>query len=92
MGPQDLGRTDQHNQAWRLNSQLPAVTYPGQSAARVCVYRGPRGLRNLIDLIDPSKGCVLQVAFDINESGPWTSTATAHPGPAAEVSSPVHRT
>ena len=41
----------------------------GNSAARAFVHTDAEGLRNLNDLIDKSRGWVLQTAFDVNDSG-----------------------
>jgi probable HAF family extracellular repeat protein len=68
-GLQDLGGTGEHNQAWGINSSHVTVGQLGQSAARAFVHSDAEGLRNLNQLIDQSRGWVLQVAHDINESG-----------------------
>jgi probable HAF family extracellular repeat protein len=68
-GMQDLGGTGEHNQAWGINSSLTVVGQLGNSAARAFVHTDAEGLRNLNDLIDKSRGWVLQTAFDVNDSG-----------------------
>jgi len=69
LGLHDLGGTGEHNQAWGINGALTVVGQLGQSSARAFVYSDAEGLRNLNDLIDRSRGWVLQTAFDINEAG-----------------------
>ena len=68
-GLQDLGGTGEHNQAWGINAALTVVGQLGQSGARAFVHTDAEGLRNLNDLVDKSRGWVLQTAFDINDSG-----------------------
>jgi probable HAF family extracellular repeat protein len=68
-GLHDLGGTGEHNQAWGINSSLTVVGQLGQSNARAFVYSDAEGLRNLNELIDKSRGWVLQVAMDINAAG-----------------------
>ena len=68
-GMQDLGGSGEHNQAWGINSSLVVVGQLGNSAARAFVHTDAEGLRNLNDLIDKSRGWLLQTAFDVNESG-----------------------
>ena len=68
-GMQDLGGTGEHNQAWGINSSLVVVGQLGNSAARAFVHTDAEGLRNLNDLIDKSRGWLLQTAFDVNEAG-----------------------
>lgn len=68
-GLKDLGGSGQHNQAWGINTSLTVVGQLGQSSARAFVHDDAEGLRNLNDLIDKSRGWVLQVASDINDAG-----------------------
>jgi len=69
VGPQDLGGSGQHNQAWGINSAQTVVGQLGESAARAFVYTDAEGLRDLNTLVDRSQGWVLQTAFDINADG-----------------------
>jgi probable HAF family extracellular repeat protein len=69
LGLQDLGGSGEHNQAWGINGALTVVGQLGQSGARAFVHSDAEGLRQLNELIDRSRGWVLQSAFDINEAG-----------------------
>lgn len=69
LGMIDLGGPGEHNQAWGINGALTVVGQLGQSGARAFVHSDAEGLRQLNELIDRSRGWVLQTAFDINEAG-----------------------
>jgi probable HAF family extracellular repeat protein len=69
VGPQDLGGSGQHNQAWGINAAQTVVGQLGESAARAFVYTDAEGLRDMNTLIDRSQGWLLQTAFDINDDG-----------------------
>lgn len=68
-GLQDLGGSGEHNQAWGIGAGLVTVGQLGQSAARAFVHTDAEGLRNLNELIDQSRGWLLQTAFDVNDAG-----------------------
>lgn len=68
-GLQDLGGTGEHNTAFGINASGTVVGALGQSASRAFVYTDQAGLQNLNDLIDQSRGWLLQAAYDINTAG-----------------------
>lgn len=68
-GLQDLGGVGEHNTSWGINAAGTLVGALGQSAARAFVYTDAAGLQNLNEIIDKSRGGVLQAAHDINASG-----------------------